>query len=313
MTTVENFFDKLELKLDQIMHHTEKCSDAFFDVLESGTDYAEDGITRIMNIYESVVSSNLVPLKYVSLPWSLSIPITYKFINKFNERKIPLLVDGVHMIRAKVGGGKSLTSFVLADLTLKEMGVASYFTSAVEKPQLSEDGKYWYVMQRVIDLSRYYKKGKKVLNYNAKKYPYIHKDERHLDYNPRLNKKNEYNDRFVPEHADELIMRHDGFKAIYKYTQHLRLDSQEMETLTFMHEVETVKDIPILRWLNEDSFKYIPVKLKFITYTLEFEFDGTFKRKLYKKWSLPVPYSVLKRFETHAEKNKNAGLPVDYQ
>lgn len=260
-----------------------------------------------------LLRANLKLLKFLSLPWSILILIFYKLYSKFNRDSNPLLVPGLHMIRAGVGGGKSLTSFVLAEYCLEHFGMASYFTSPVEKPQLSEDKKYWYVMHRVIDLNQYYKDGKKVMNYNFEKYPWMHKDERHLRFNPRLNKTKEYNDQFIPEHEDELLMRHDGAKAIYKYSQHMRLDTQELENLTFIHEVVTKKDIPIKKWINDDKFDFIPIKLKFKTYTINFDFDGSYSRNLYKNWSMKVPLDVLMRFETHAESKKYRHLKVDYK
>ncbi len=252
-------------------------------------------------------------LRHLSLPASALIPITYRITNRSLDDKIPLLKPGMHQVRAMVGGGKSLTSLALAEFCLKEYGFASYLTSPVEKPQLSEDGKYYYVMHRVINPKDYYKDGKKVMNYNAELYPYMHKDERHLEYNPRLNKTREYNSTWIPEHEDELLMRHDGFRVIIKYSQHMRLDSQEMENLTFMHEVQTKKTLTVRNWLNNGKFSFIPVKLRFTTYYIDVDFDGTMKRRRYKKWSLPVTQELLDKFDTHAEKHKHAGLPVDYQ
>ena len=102
------------------------------------------------------------------------------------------------MVWANVGGGKSLLSFVLAEMHRLETGYSSYFTAPVEKPQVTEDGEWLYVYHKVIDLKSYYQKGKKILNFNTDKYRIIFKDERHLDYTPRMNKTKEYNDTFVP-------------------------------------------------------------------------------------------------------------------
>ena len=217
------------------------------------------------------------------------------------------------MVRAKVGGGKSLSSFILAEIYLEETGKGSYFTSPVEKPSVTEDGEWLYVFHRVIDTDKYYKGGNKVLNYNTEKYKVMHKDERHLEYNPRNNKSKDYNNKFMVEQQDEILMRHQGFESIYKYSQYMKLDSQDMDALTYMHDVETVKDIPIRRWLDTGELNFIPIALKFTTFKIEIEFDGTMRRKKIGSCKIPIPYQLLQRFDTHAESGRYAGLPVDFK
>jgi hypothetical protein len=311
----DKIFNAIELSMDKVMHLTEISVDAFACVakklLNSSHALNERLYASIHHHYKK--NNHIKYIKYASLPWSLSIILAYKYFSKNTDKRLPIFIPGMHMIRARVGGGKSLASFVLAEMTLKATGHPSYFTSPVEKPQLSEDGKYYFVYHRVINMKDYYKDGKKVLNFNTDKYKNIHKDERHLQYNPRLNKGKKYNESFIPEHEDHLLMRHDGMERIYMYSQHMKLDSQDMDSITLMHEVETVKDIPIKTWLDNDNLKYIPIKLKFKSYQIETNFDGTMKRKLYAKFSLPVPYDVLQRYDTHAERYKHLGLKKDYE
>lgn len=312
MEKIEKVFDKAIIKIDQFMHLGDVTLDAFFHVVGAGLkEISLKGNLALKGIHQ-IYSKHAKTLRYLSFPWSLVILYGYKLLHTNDLENIPLLKEGMHLVRSRVGGGKSLTSLVLAELTLNTTGLPSYFTSPVEKPRLSEDGRYYYVMHRVVNTDDYYRDGKKVKNFNAANRPYFHKDERHLDYNPRMNKGKEYNKKWVVEHEDELLMRHDKFKTIIKYSQHMKLDSQEMETLTYMHEVETKKDIPIKRWLEDGKFNYIPVKLKFHTYAIEYDFEGNHKRKLVKRWALPVPYEVLQIFDTHAEAYKHAGLPMDY-
>ncbi len=312
---LDPFFNKIEYGFDKVSD----ASDHALDFIAKGTNkvllfFGQSSEFIYRTIYDFYKKNNHDRLiRYASLPWSITIPVAKKYLTRNDYSRLPIFQPGMHMIRAKVGGGKSLTSFVLAELTLLRTANGSYFTSPVEKPQLSEDGKYWYVHHRVIDLRDYYKDGNKVLNFNTDKYKDIHKDERHLQYNPRMNKGKEYNKSFVPEHEDHLLMRHDGMEHIYMYSQHGKLDSQDMDSITFMHEVQTIKDIPIKRWLDSGDLKYIPVKLKFTTYVVDVEFNGEMKRKVYARFSLPVPYDVLERFDTHAERFKHAGLPVDYK
>lgn len=312
---LDPLFTKIELYFDKTMHLGEQAMDAFSHgarFILNTFDKLSNGLYEHMHtFYKNNDHDRLI--RYAALPWSITIPIAYKYLTANNYSRLPIFKPGMHMIRSKVGGGKSLTSFVLAEMTLLATANGSYFTSPVEKPQLSEDGKYWYVHHRVVDMSDYYKDGKKVLQFNTEKYKDIHKDERHLQYNPRLNKGKKYNESFVPEHEDHLLMRHDGMEHIYMYSQHAKLDAQDMDSITYMHEVETIKDIPIKRWLDSGDLKYIPVKLKFSTFVVDVGFDGSMKRKKVARFSLPVPYSVLERFDTHAERFKHAGLPVDYK
>jgi hypothetical protein len=313
MNKIESIFDKTEDLIDKMMHLGDIALDAFFHLQSKGFKIFFNSCNLFLQTIFKFYKKHGKILRYASLPWSIVILKIYKWMHSNSYDRLPIFMPGMHMIRARVGGGKSLASFVLAEMTLEHTGYASYFTSPVEKPQLSEDGTYWYVMHRVINMNDYYKDGKKVMAYNTDKYKNMHKDERHLDYNPRMNKGKKYNSTFIPEHEDHLLMRHDGFDHIYMYSQHMKLDSQEMDALTLMHEVETNKDIPIQRWLEDGEFKYIPIKLKFTSYTIEVDFDGSIKRKVFKSWKIPVPYDVLKRFDTHAERNKHAGLPKDYK
>ncbi len=310
---IDKVVEKIESCLNSAEKIGDKIVDAFFLVSKYSLKIFDKSSDTFLEAINQIYMNNARLLRTISYPWSAIYPKTYKFLMKRKIHKIPLLRPGVQMVRSKVGGGKSLTSFVLAQLVLRRTGHPSYMTSAVEKPKLSEDGKFWYVMHPVVDLDNYYAKGKKLQRYNTKRFKNFHKDENHLRFNPRLNKTKEYNDKYIPEHKDELLMRHDGFTTITKYSQHIRLDSQDMETIDLMHEVETIKDIPVKKWISDGKYEYIPVKLKFTSYRLEVEFDGSIKRKFFKNWSLEVKYEDLIQFNTYAEANASVGLPFDFK
>lgn len=310
---VDQTFKKTTSKLDNAVDFLELGLDAFFLVPNYLLDKFGKSGNYILNKIESSYDNHGRFMRTVAQPWSYIFLIINEIYWNRKIRQIPLLAPGIHFIRGNVGGGKSLTSFILAEMTLEMTGHPSYMTAKVEKPQLSEDGSYWYVMHPVIDVKSYYKKGKKIKRYNGHKYPYMHKDERHLEYNPRLNKKNSYNDTFVPEHADELVMRHDGFKAIYKYSQHIKLDGQEAETINMVHIVSVVKGVPRKKWLKDGKYDRIPTKLKFTSYHPTVELNGEYSLKKYKTWSMPVPYEVLERYDTHAERNRHSHLPIDFK
>jgi len=314
-------------RIDQIYQSYESIQDKIVYQIDQGIDALSRFPGYLLKIYNSIIESILDRiydiankdtrlarlLRFISLPWSVIIPKGYKYF--FSQHgKALIFTPGVHMIRAKVGGGKSLASFVLAEIYLEETGLSSYFTSPVEKPSITADGEWLYVFHRVINLDDYYdKEGKKVLNFNTTKYKAIHKDEVHLEFNPRLFNTSDYKTKYIAQQKDEILMRHEGMEYIFKYSQYMKLDSQDMDALTYMHDVETVKDIPVKRWVDTGELKYIPIKLKFTTYTVEILFDGRMKRKKVGSCKIPVPYELLDRFDTHAERYRHAGLPVDYK
>lgn len=313
---VELGFRKYETIMDEIIHRADTVLDVFSNVPNFLLNQYNSIIKNIDDqVYDYLGRETRLGrlMRYGSYPWSILIPKGYKYFISNQYGKALIFTPGVHMIRAKVGGGKSLASFILAEIYLEETGLGSYFTSPVEKPSVTEDGEWLYVFHRVINTDDYYQKGKKVMNFNTTKHKAIHKDERHLEYNPRLNNRTEYNDKFIPEQKDEILMRHEGMEYIYKYSQYFKLDSQDMDALTYMHDVETVKDIPIRRWLDTGELNHVPVLLKFTTFVIEVAFDGGMKRKKIGSCKIPVPYELLERFDTHAERYRNAGLPVDYK
>lgn len=193
MDKIEKVFDKAIIKIDQFMHLGDVALDAFFHVAGSVAKKGSELGNGSLELMHRFYLQHAKKLRYLSLPWSLAILYGYKLMHINDFDHIPLLKEGMHLVRSRVGGGKSLTSLVLAELTLNKTGLPSYFTSPVEKPRLSEDGRYYYVMHRVVNTDDYYKDGKKVKNFNAQNRPYFHKDERHLDYNPRMNKSKDYN------------------------------------------------------------------------------------------------------------------------
>lgn len=313
---LDPFYKKYESIIDEIVYQADKSLDVISHVPKYILEKFNGVIENMDEQFYDRLNKN-TPLarlmRYGSLPWSLVIPKGYKYFYSSQNRKPYIFQEGVHMMRAKVGGGKSLASFVLAEIYLKETGLSSYFTSPVEKPQLTKDGEFYFVYHRHINLDDYFdKNGKKIKKFNTKKHQIIMKDERHLDFNPRDNGKTEYNNKFKPQQKDEILMRHQGIKRIYKLSQFMKLDSQDMQALTYMHDVETVKDIPIQRWLDSGEFNYIPIKLKFTTYIIDIDFDKM-KRKKLGSYKIKIPYELLERFDTHAEKYRDAGLPVDYK
>lgn len=304
---IEQGFEKTEILIDKLMHHGERAMDAFFHASAKFIEALNHGAKLFMAKYDKLISKYSTPLRYMGYPWTLIIPKIYEYY--YFKRFEAILTDkeGIHFFRSPVGGGKSLTSLVLAERALKLTGFASYFTSAVEKPQLGvdDDGKeYWFVMHKVQKLDEFYVDGKRTSEWDYDRYPYVNKDERHLRFNPRMNKTSEYNKAWLVEHEDELLMRHEGAKRIYKFSQHMKLDTQEMETAVYMHDIRAIKGLPAHQWLKDGVLRIYPYAINFDTYQIEYSFEGDMKRNLVGKWSLAVPIEVLDKFDTHAERRR---------
>jgi hypothetical protein len=139
------------------------------------------------------------------------------------------------------------------------------------------------------------------------------KDENHVDQNPRLNKTKEYNNRFIPEHNDELLMAHEGFTyGVHILSQQKKTDGQRMETITVYHEIEkTVKGINYGKWIKDGKFEIIPKYIKVRAYTLQFLWNQNAKQKLLRRYKIKVPYEILPYYETLAESKRFAHLPYD--
>lgn len=300
-------FESIEKILEKIMASSELILDAFFHGISTVFKHIYKCFGYIMDKFHNIMDTNGKLLRHLGFPWVILIPKVWQYFYMQKHLSLPTDKEGIHFFRSPVGGGKSLTSLVLAERALKVTGFASYFTSPVEKPQraLDDDGnEYWYVMHKVEKLDDVYVNGKRAKEFDYDRYPYVNKDERHLRFNPRMNKTKEYNQAWLVEHEDELLMRHDGAKRIYKFSQHMKLDSQEMETATYMHDIKAVKGLPWTQFLKDGLLRIYPYVIQFETYEIIYSFKGDMDRRLVAKWNLMVPMEVLDKFDTHAERRR---------
>lgn len=300
-------FESIEKILEKIMASSELILDAFFHGISTVFKHIYNSFGYIMDKFHNIMDTNGKLLRHLGFPWVILIPKVWQYFYMQKHLSLPTDKEGIHFFRSPVGGGKSLTSLVLAERALKVTGFASYFTSPVEKPQkaVDDDGnEYWYVMHKVEKLDDVYVNGKRAKEFDYDRYPYVNKDERHLRFNPRMNKTKEYNQAWLVEHEDELLMRHDGAKRIYKFSQHMKLDSQEMETATYMHDIKAVKGLPWTQFLKDGLLRIYPYVIQFETYEIIYSFKGDMDRRLVAKWNLMVPMEVLDKFDTHAERRR---------
>lgn len=300
-------FESIEKILEKIMASSELILDAFFHGISTVFKHIYKSFGYILDKFHNIMDTNGKLLRHLGFPWVILIPKVWQYFYMQKHLSLPTDKEGIHFFRSPVGGGKSLTSLVLAERALKVTGFASYFTSPVEKPQkaVDDDGnEYWYVMHKVEKLDDVYVNGKRAKEFDYDRYPYVNKDERHLRFNPRMNKTKEYNQAWLVEHEDELLMRHDGAKRIYKFSQHMKLDSQEMETATYMHDIKAVKGLPWTQFLKDGLLRIYPYVIQFETYEIIYSFKGDMDRRLVAKWNLMVPMEVLDKFDTHAERRR---------
>jgi len=310
---MNNFMTKYENKINHIMHLLESLADAFSHVLTNFFQKSVKYMTQTFKYYATTLYGFYGFMRWSTIPYNWFILRVWQwYISNPAERK-PWMKPGIHYWSSPPRGGKSITSWELAEWLREKTGYASYFTSPIEKPRLSEDGTYWYVYHRYIHLNRYYKEGKKVLNYNTDKYKSMFKDEKQVEQNPRLNKTKEYNQIYIPEHTDDILLAHQGFdNNIHILSQHAKHDAQTMEVLAMYHRIEkTVKGVNYRKWLEDGKFELVPIYVRITAYTIESAFNEI-KLKKFKRYKLKISYQNLPYFDTHAEANRYKHLPKDY-
>lgn len=309
--------------MDEIMQLYEKITDkileGIFDVLGYPLIIIQKILDQVHLIIEKVVSEydRTVTNLYGFFRWT-TIPLNYIIVRTWLwyifrlALHEPLDDTGVHLIRSNPGGGKSMLAFQKSNEIADRTGYASYHTSRIEKPHLTEDKKFYAVYHRVINLKNYYKNGKKVMRYNTKLYKSMHVDEFHYLNNSRLNKTNVYNEFFIPFLNDLVLMRHEGFENnIYLYSQVPNNDVQIMSILVHYHEVDLVKGIDYWRWIRTGKFEIVPKYWRIETFNVD-RANPT-KKKLYRKWKKRVDIDNLTYFDTHAMAHEFDNLPVDYK
>jgi hypothetical protein len=310
---VETFFEQYEKLILKYVHLLLILIDAFCYAYQKTFNELVNTINRFFNLYKIFMFEFYGLFRWTTFYFNWIIIRTWLWyvFRPFDSK--PYLMNVLKYWKGDPGAGKSLISYVISEEIREEFGMASYFTSPIEKPRLSEDESYYYVYHRVINLSDYYKNRKKVLNFNTDRYACLWKDENNLRQNPRFNKEGLYNDEFKPEHDDEVLLRHLGFKhGMNVISQQAKTDSQRMETTAFYFDVrKTIKGVNFSKWLHDGKFEIIPIAIKVDIYTITVGF-GEMKRHLYRKMKKRVPYQLLEHYNTHAESNRFAHLKKDY-
>lgn len=312
---IDKIIDKMELIVDRVMHASTLILNIQENIVMQITGLFNRLFNAILALYEEITMRVYGFFRWTTIPLNFLIIRTflwYIFKTSGNE---PLDEVGVHYIRAEPGGGKSMLAYQKANETLEKTGYSAYITHPIEKPKLTEDKKWWYVDHRLIGIRSYFNaKGEQIKRFNTAIHKQLHVDEFHIENNPRRNKEKEYNAFFIPFLNQLLKLRHNGFdNNIYIYSQIPNNDIQLMSTITMYHEIKLVKGMPYLKWLRDGKFEIVPIKWKFKSYKIIIVEGGGIKRKLYRIWNKPVDYMKLEHFDTHALRNDNKHLPLDFE
>ena len=305
---MELFFNLYEKIIDYIVELFDDAVYLAVSFANKVTIWIQSIFTTIYQNYEGIAKFIYAPFRWTTIPLNYIIVRTGLWYIFRDQHLEPLDNPGIHLVRSNPGGGKSMLAFQKSNELAEDTGFPSYQTSRIEKPRLSEDGKFWVVRHPVIDIKSLYSKGKKILQFDTRKYKSLFIDEFHYMNNPRLNKTTDYNAFFLPFLNDLILIRHEGFdNNIYLFSQVPMNDVQLMSILANYHEIELKKGVNYWRWIRTGVFEVIPLYWKIQTFTID-RSDPS-RKFLYRKWKKRVDPDELEYFDTHAMKNEFSNLP----
>lgn len=296
--------------IGKFINYIEKIIEMFFKVLFLGfriTAYIKE---QIINVYSKIALKFYKLMRWMTIPYNWLIIRTWLWYIFYGGENEPLDVEGVHYIVSPPGGGKSTLAKQKMDEHMSRTGKTSYVTTKMEMPKVDATNGKKYVYHRWIDIKKYYKDGKKVMQYNTKLHNMMVIDEFHVLNNNRLNKTTKYNDFFIPFINDLVLIRHIKFRKVYLLSQVPSNDIQLMSILVRYHEVKLKKGVNYWRWIKTGKFEILPLKWRIKTYTIE---PLTNKKHLIRIWSKKVDMNSLDDFETLNMASHGSDLPMDYK
>lgn len=143
-------------------------------------------------------------------------------------------------------------------------------------------------------------------------------EEVNREFNRRLNKRNDYNEVFVPMIDDILTHRHNNVPAVYMITQSWdKLDSQLQSIVHRVNFVWSRKKPSFKAWMKSKRFRpsLVPKKITYISRKRkEIERDdfdkyvkkGDIKYRPIRKYGVKVSLDDLVSFNTYAYKNRQS-------
>jgi len=211
----------------------------------------------------------------------------------------PIMRAGINGITGDTGGGKSILASIIAK-KWHDKGFTVYsnskFNSVIKEIKITD-----YFDD--FEIKKELKNGIVIF------------DEIQRDFNKRQNRKNEYNEVFIPLIEWLTTHRHNGIIAVYFVTQSWdRLDTQLQDLIARIHFVWSRPKTIFKVWLRTDGIKptlapkaiqYVSRKRKDIHKSdyQRYVKKGEIKHKPLKKYKELIPLTEYADFDTHAFKN----------
>lgn len=181
---------------------------------------------------------------------------------KMRKRNI-LRANGVHILTALMGGGKTLTiNYILTELIPDNQFL--YVTDKAHFKAL-DSGRAVYV-----DLMQCFANGVQTkqlpLKINDRSCAGIVVEEVAIEFNRRKNRQSSYNDKFLGWIEMIVSLRHQGIPTIYILSQSYDLvDIQLHRVAQYKHEIYAFKKWSFDAYKYDDKLLYLPVSLTIVT------------------------------------------------
>lgn len=251
-------------------------------------------------------------LRIASFPWHFLIILAWIRIKRASMVK-PLIFDkpGLHIIFGVPGSGKSSLAFELIErIRTGTKMKPSYINYPFEKTRLSEDQTYYFKYHQVYDVREFFNNNIVQKVFNHKMFGSVVIDEAHSVFQPRNNRKSEYNESFLPliEYTTK-IRQYIGH--MFALTQMGKMDIQFMMLATTLCEVEIDIGFNYPDWLLKDGrFRFKPLGWRIKQYKID-NF-GNFNHKPINKFYIKNKFGDLDYFDTYATRNDYSHVQMDY-
>lgn len=216
-------------------------------------------------------------------------------------RPSPLYSPGVHLIHGVSGAGKTLLMNIIMRSIIKRDGFA-----------WCNIHEFYHDRAMTFDLDTLFDKGKQVKRLNkfitdkdGKKHrcKLVIIDEVNQKFNKRMNRSQEYNDKFIPLISMVITHRHQVSDRVYLIGQSfLMQDGQLQSIMKLRHEVSSSKRWRYYWFRELDQFLYLPKYLKVIHFMNDgIDNNGVILwKKMLTKSKIKVDPIDIMTYDTHA-------------
>ncbi len=200
-------------------------------------------------IKEQHIKGKKIPKKMMLIP-------LYPFIKLFYWIKMimtpPIRRPGIHVITGDTGSGKTLIASILSK-RFHDKGWTvvsnSQFNSIIKKIKLDDYFNNFEIIKPLENCIAMF-------------------DEIQREFNKRMNRRNDYNQIFIPLIEWLTTHRHNGVPMVYFITQSFDLlDTQLQSLIQKVHFVMGKKSTSLKSWLRDEKIKPIIVPKKIQYYT----------------------------------------------